>query len=116
VLRFLNVSLYPGERDSAYFATKRTARLNGLTAFCKALPMETSSLVKRHPGVPLGGQTLMELKEPEQLRLLTQFAESIYNIVHPAQIQTEPDSTQDIARYLSPAYDNPTVLGPRSGD
>ena len=89
--------------------------LTVLPLFIKPCPWKQVPWLSGIQGFPLGNKTLFELSEPEQLRILTQFAESICTIVHPAQIQPEPEKVMDIGSCLGSANKTPRNGAQRGG-
>jgi len=110
---FLTSKFIRGEEVPPILQRREKQGLTVLPLFVKPCPWKQVPWLSGIQGFPLGGQTLMELKEAEQLRLLTQFAQNIYHILNPSP--EEPERVKDIGSRPGPANDTPTVWGQRSG-
>ncbi|MCX6582915.1 MAG: toll/interleukin-1 receptor domain-containing protein [Candidatus Aminicenantes bacterium] len=101
---FLTSPFIRGKEVPPILERREKEGLKVLPLFVKPCPWKKVPWLSGIQGFPAGEKSLMELTEPEQLRLLTQFAEAIYNITYPVkkEIQKEPPRSGALFTPLPP--------------
>ncbi|MCU0290362.1 MAG: toll/interleukin-1 receptor domain-containing protein, partial [Acidobacteria bacterium] len=115
---FLTSTFIRGTEIPAILQRRKEEGLTVLPLFVKPCPWKQVAWLKGIQGFPLDGKFLMELKEPEQLRVLTQFTERIHAAINLAHVEPEPEKESDIGNYPGPANKTPRSgarCGARSG-